>query len=114
MNQTTPPAYRITIAFSPGRVPTIIRLRRFLKMAWRGYGLKAVKVEELADDGQARSVNTEGAGEVLGGTRSRPEGSGSLETVQEKSPAGKPTRPCGAPNGYILHKFSGNGDSLKF
>jgi hypothetical protein len=47
------PVYRIAIAFSPDPVPGIMRLRRFLKMAWRGYKLKAVKVEELPPEGSA-------------------------------------------------------------
>jgi hypothetical protein len=50
------PAYRITIAFTPDRVPTIIRLRRFLKMAWRGYKLKALKVEEMSVENRPAPV----------------------------------------------------------
>jgi hypothetical protein len=50
------PAYRITIAVSPDHVPTIIRLRRFLTMAWRGYKAKALKVEEVPTEGSPAPV----------------------------------------------------------
>ncbi len=40
-------AYRITLRFAAAGVPEVIRLRRFLKLAWRAYGLRAVKVEEV-------------------------------------------------------------------
>ncbi len=42
-----PPQYRVTLTFRADGTPAIVRLRRFLKMALRAYGLRAVKVEEL-------------------------------------------------------------------
>jgi hypothetical protein len=42
-----PSDYRITLQPLPDRIPGIARLRRFLKMALRGYGLRCVRNEEV-------------------------------------------------------------------
>jgi len=36
----------ITLEAKPSTVPAIIRLRKLLKIAWRGLGLKCVKIKE--------------------------------------------------------------------
>lgn len=46
MNQTT---YRITLTPTPGGPPAIIRLRRLLKAALRGFGMKCLAVEEMPE-----------------------------------------------------------------
>ena len=45
------PEYRVTLRFSTNGVPALVRLRRFLKMARRAYGLRAVRIEEVPDVG---------------------------------------------------------------
>ena len=52
--------YRVTLRFAAGGAPAIVRLRRFLKMAWRAYGLKAVRVEEVPGDGPGPTDQGEG------------------------------------------------------
>ncbi len=42
-----PTEFCITLRFAAAQVPAIIRLRRFLKMAWRAYGFKVVRIEEV-------------------------------------------------------------------
>jgi hypothetical protein len=41
------PRYSIVFAASPDAVPEINRLRRLLKALLRGYGFRAINVEEL-------------------------------------------------------------------
>ena len=50
MSDREQPKYRVTLSFRADSVPAIVRLRRFLKMAWRAYGFRCVKVEEVAPD----------------------------------------------------------------
>ncbi len=57
-----PTEYRVTLRFTASGVPAIIRLRRFLKMAWRAYELKAVKVEQLPTGAGGRGADQAGPG----------------------------------------------------
>lgn len=41
------PVYRVTLQATGSDVPAVVRLRRFLKMALRGYGLRCLDVEEV-------------------------------------------------------------------
>lgn len=45
--------YAIELRPEPGDVPGIVRLRRLLKSALRGYGLRCVAVRELAGEDDA-------------------------------------------------------------
>ncbi len=58
-------AYHLTLVPVPDSVPGIIRLRRFLKLALRGFGLRCVSVEPVSEASgqpdQANSTGTAGA-----------------------------------------------------
>jgi hypothetical protein len=43
------PIYRLTLRATGDGPPAIIRLRRFLKAALRGYGLRCLSVEEMPE-----------------------------------------------------------------
>lgn len=46
----TAPRYHLTLEAQPEAVPAVIRLRRLLKVALRGFGLKCVAVAEVAGE----------------------------------------------------------------
>lgn len=52
------PRYRIELEARPDAVPAAIRLKRLLKITRRGYGLKCLAAEKLADE-QPRPPVTE-------------------------------------------------------
>jgi hypothetical protein len=41
------PVFRVLLRAQPGKVPATIRLKRFLKLALRAFGLRCVAVEEI-------------------------------------------------------------------
>ena len=43
------PKFALTLQSVPGDVPAIIRLRKFLKMALRSYGLRCTEIREIPE-----------------------------------------------------------------
>lgn len=43
----TKPVFQITLESRPDPVPEIVRLRRLLKLSWRAFGFRCVRVEEI-------------------------------------------------------------------
>ena len=51
------PTFALTLQAVPGSdVPAIIRLRRFLKAALRGYGLRCIRAEEIHPETDSQRV----------------------------------------------------------
>ena len=76
MKDPEPPTYRIVLRPTPGGPPPIIRLRRFLKAALRGYGLRCLSAEELPagktqEPGPLDDKKGPGVGGVMGAAESR-------------------------------------------
>lgn len=42
--------FRILLKAQPGKVPATVRLKRFLKLAFRAFGRKCVSCEEVQED----------------------------------------------------------------
>jgi len=46
--------FTITLEVSPGRVPAVVRLRKFLKLAQRAFALRCVAIEPAVDVDEGR------------------------------------------------------------
>jgi hypothetical protein len=53
---TDEPDFLIRLRPCPDAVPAVTRLKRLLKMARRGYGLRCIEAQEVKPDGEAVNV----------------------------------------------------------
>lgn len=60
------PVYRLTLRASADGPPAIVRLRHFLKMALRAYGLKCLTAEQIADASDTRAQDAPFRSQVEG------------------------------------------------
>jgi hypothetical protein len=49
------PQYSLLLRVEPGDVPATVRLRRFLKLALRGFGLRCLSLQETGPKGEPRT-----------------------------------------------------------